>query len=858
MDAFRSRRISKVFRTAQAREGDERRAFLDAACAGDEALRGEVEALLSRDEGAYAFATAATVEARIVPAASDGEAVRPGQTFGRYRIERLLGRGGMGAVFLAHDGTLRRWVALKVVEGAANGETARTRLLREARNAAALNHPNICTIHEVVDADDSAFIAMEYVEGRALSDRLAEGPLPFQEALRYAIQAAGALDYAHAHGVVHRDFKAANAIVTETGGLKVVDFGLARRGDALMLDGTTNVSLVPAGAAAGTPYAMAPEQVRGEGTDGRADLWALGVLLYEMVSGAKPFAGDTVPELFSAILRDAPAPLPDALPFELRSVIARLLEKDPKSRYQRAGEVKTALEAIESGAVKISISGRARLGWRRVASVAAGLGIAALVAGWNDDLREWLGDGPAEPVPIRLAVLPFDNLTGDPEQEYFSDGLTEEVITQLGRLQPQRLSVIARTSSMRYKNSDAPIDRIGRELGVDFVLEGSARREGSRVRINATLVQVRDQTQRWAQSFDRDLAGVLTLQSDVARGVAGALALNLLPAEQSRLVYAGTVNPEAYEAYLRGISHVERTTQSSLETALQYFDLALKKDPLYALAYMGIRRVWAVRRQAGFASPAESTREMEAALSRALELDDALPEAHYSQAAQYAWTDWDWPAAEASFRRAIDLSPNYAQARALYSHYLHLMKRPEEAMAQIEQAMKLDPFNSLVQSLYGGSLLMDRRNDEALEQFRSALRTEPGSLRALHGIASSLHSLGRYEEEVAAERAYWTARGDSEIDEALALGHAEGGYPGAMRRSADTLASRSRGRNTNHLDVATFYLYAGAEDEALDWLERSYEARDANLPYISSGQNFDAVRDEPRFQDLLRRMNLPR
>jgi TolB-like protein len=453
-------------------------------------------------------------------------------------------------------------------------------------------------VHEVNASGGGApFIAMEYVEGRCLRDRLDEGALPLDEALRYGQQAADALAYAHDHGVVHRDFKAANAIVTTDGRLKIVDFGLARRGDAMISGATTVASVVPAGIAAGTPYAMAPEQVRGEPADARTDVWALGVLLYEMVSGGKPFHGATTPELFSAILRDAAAPLPERVPVAVRGVIERCLERDRDRRWQRAREVHAALGAIQAGATSPWDAWQYRVKRHRwTLAIAALFVVATIVVGFGlAGVRARLGGGMPAAAPIRLAVLPFQNLTGDPDQEYFSDGLTDEMITQLGRLQPQRLGVIARTSSMRYKKSATPIDQIGRELGVGYVLEGSTRREGMRVRINATLVQVRDQAQRWSDTFERDLASILSLQNDIARGVAGSLALTLLPAEQTRLASARPVNPEAYENYLKGQVYLWKLTPPAVDTAYEYFQLALRKDPNYALAQLGIASVWAAR-----------------------------------------------------------------------------------------------------------------------------------------------------------------------------------------------------------------------------------------------------------------------
>ena len=860
MDADRWRQVSRLYHGALERPAEERRAFLEGACGGDEALRAEVESLLTREASAQTFLESPAHVMADPPADNSGTphvALEPGAKLGSYAIERSLGRGGTGAVFLAHDTTLHRQVALKVLDAPADGERARARVLREARNAAALNHPNICTVYEVGEADGRAFIAMEYVEGRPLSDRLARSALPVAEAVRYGIEVADALAYAHDHGVIHRDLKAANAIVTPTGRVKLVDFGLARRDDALLADATTMPSLAPTGVAAGTPYAMAPEQVRGGVTDARTDIWALGVLLYEMVSGGKPFGAVTIPELFSSILRDAPAPLPNAVPVDVQSVIERCLEKEPERRYQRAVEVRTELEAIHAGTMPRSATWRAQVRRRPwMASGVAGLVVAGLLVGANvGGVRErFSGSPPAG--SIKLAVLPFENLTGDPEQEYFSDGLTEEMITQLGRLHPQRLSVIARTSSMRYKNRDAPIDQIGRELGVDYVLEGSARRDGSRVRISATLIQVRDQTQRWADSFDRDLAGILTLQSDVARSVAGSLRLTLLPAERTRLAGARPVNPETYEAYLKGYFHAQKETPADLDLALKYFETALQKDLTYAPAHTGIAFVWTARNQMGYVPPGEAAPRVKAAAMKAIELDPALPLAHYALG-MAAWGEWDWETNEREFRRTIELDPNLAEVRAFYSHLLIALKRPDEALAQIERALQLDPFNAFIQALYGVDLYFVRRYDEAIAQLQSALKTSPDLPFAHCVLGAAFNLTGRPEQALHGAEGCLEHYGP-DVKDALARGYSEAGYPGAMRRVADLLAKGVSGTYVSPGDVFTAYLHAGQKDLALQWLSKLVDARDPNV-YGAARDPFvnDSFRDDPRFHEIVRRTRLP-
>ena len=783
--------------------------------------------------------------------------VEAGMVLGTHRLERLLGRGGMGAVFLAYDTKLQRHIALKVIDSSPGDPDSSARLLREARNAAALNHPHICAIHEVGEASGNAFIAMEFVEGRSLRERINQGALPAGQVVRLGVQAADALSYAHERGVTHRDFKAANAIVSDSGSLKVIDFGLARRDDAWAAAGTTLASIVPAGTVAGTPYAMAPEQVRAEAADSRTDVWALGVLLYEMVSGAKPFAGPTVPELYSSILTKPPAPLPSTVATGLRAVIERCLEKNPAGRYQRAGEVRAALEAIDAG----TVSRRVTIGYhlRHRPILATAVAIAAIVATLTAlnvaGLRDRLMGRPLDGPPIKLAVLPFQNLTGDPAQEYFSDGLTDEMIIQLGRLHPRRLSVIARTSSMRYKKRDLPIDQIARELGVDYVMEGSARRDGSRVRISATLIQVRDQTQLLSESFERELANILSLQSDVAGGVARALSIVLLPSEQTRLAAARVVNPDAYEAYLKGRFTWMTLGAKSLDVAMTHFESAVQKDPGYAAPYAGMGTLWGLRCTNGATPCPEAWAKWKEATLKAKELDPYSIEAQANIAAIAYYLDWDWAAAGREFQRALDLDSSFPDTYMWYAAYLlNAAGRPDEAVTAARRATELDPQNTLYQAVLGKTLLQARRDDEGIAVLRQTLQNDPSRQMAQINLTWALSRKKRYEEAFALMQK--TAANNPAAAERQRQVYAESGFLQMARLRPDTMAQQAERTYVAPGGIAGAYARAEVKDLALHWLERAVESREAMVVEIKSEPSWDFVRDHPRFVAILRKMKL--
>jgi len=785
-----------------------------------------------------------------------------GQQLGHYRILEKIGAGGMGEVYRAHDEQLDRDVALKVLPAQAlTDETARTRLLREARAAAALNHPHICTIHEVGEAGGQAYIAMELVEGKPLSELVPGEGLPVEMVLRFGSQIADALAHAHERRIVHRDLKSANVVITPEGRAKVLDFGLAKRlsGEELAEATTKSLaSLTQAGALVGTVPYMAPEQLRGRPADARSDVWALGVVLYEMAAGRRPFQGQTGFELSSAIFNHVPPPLPPPVPTELGAVIERCLAKEPGQRYQQGSEVRAALEAVQSGvalptwpAWRYALSRRRRLALTVALAVAFSVVAAILVALNVGGLRERLGGGA--PRIHSLAVLPLANLSGDPQQEYFADGMTEELITNLAKI--SALKVISRTSVMLYKGSKKPLPQIAKELDVDALIEGSVLREGGQVRITAELIQASTDQHLWAESYQRDLRSVLALQGEIASAIADKVRAAVTPTERTRLASARPVNPEAYDACLKGMQCSSRLTPHDLVAALEYFELALKKDPNYAPAYAGVSFVWLDRQQAGYTAPREAGPKAKAAALKAIELDSTLGEGHSALAAVNCLYEWDWAGAEVEFKRAIELNPNFPYARALYSHYLMIMKRPEEAMPQIERALELDPLNPLVQLHHGAELMFAGRYDEAIVQFRKLLRTLPENPGAHFALSEIFFRKAMYEESLAEMKACYA--GDREMEEALTQGYAQSGYRGATRRAADILVARARKTYVSPSDVAELYALAGEKAQALAWLEKGLEVHDPRMPENPRHRVFETLRSDPRFQALLRRMNLP-
>jgi non-specific serine/threonine protein kinase len=652
--------------------------------------------------------------------------LRPGTLIaGKYRILEEIGQGGMGVVYKAEDLKLKRCVALKFLPPhLMDSPELKERFLIEAQAAAALSHPNICVIHEIGESEERPFIAMEYVEGETLRDRIKKGPLKPEEALDVVSQVPAGLGEAHGKGVIHRDIKSANIMVTAKGQAKVMDFGLAKlRGGSSLTKSQTTL---------GTVAYMSPEQARGDELDERTDIWSLGVVLYEMLAGKLPFRGEHDQTVIYSILHEEPESLKksrtDMAP-ELEQIVGQALAKKKTERYQTMEEFRADLEAVAEGFRPLKAKRRVRrkiFGWDLIYLLRAALAVILVLLGLNvGGVRDRLLGRNASPArAIKMAVLPFANLTGDPEQEYLNDGVTQEMITQLGRLHPQSLSVIARTSVMRYKKGDTPIDQIGRELGVEYVLEGSAQREANRVRITAELIQVRDQTQLWADTYEHEISGFRGVQSEVAQSVAKALALRLLPAEQTRLASARTVNPEVYDAYLKGMFYVSQNNPESFEKGMRYLHQAVEIDPAEPLAYLGLAEGYTTLGHGG-AEQLDSFPRAKAAAEQALKLDPEMAGAVGVLADVALYYEWDWVRAEKLFKRALELNPSLAMTHYHYAWYLVIFDRLDEAIAEHKLARDLDPLRALNTGWLGDLYNYAGRYDEAIVEAKKAIELNP-------------------------------------------------------------------------------------------------------------------------------------
>jgi serine/threonine-protein kinase len=787
-----------------------------------------------------------------------------GRTLGHYRIVDKIGAGGMGEVYRAHDERLDRDVAIKVLhEDVAQDAERLARFEREAKAVAKLDHPNILAIHDFGTEDGVTYAVTELLSGENLRRSIPSSGMAWQKVVEIGGAVADGLAAAHGKGIVHRDLKPENVFITSDGRVKVLDFGLAQVKEPVEEDAET-ATLTPAGTVAGSVMGtmgyMSPEQLRGQPVDARSDIFALGCVLYEMLSGKTAFLRQSAAETSAAILKEEPERMSSTgvvLPPEIERSIHRCLEKSPDARFQSASDLAYNLRSISTDQVVHALPPQRKTRpTMLMVGAAVVIGLVALAVLVGPGLLDNSGsDGEVRSIHS-IAVLPLQNLTGDPDQDFFVDGLHEELIATFAQISAFE-KVIARTSVMGFRDSDTPIREIGRQLGVEVVLEGSVRRSGDTVRTTMQLIEADTENHLWARSFERDLTDILALQSDVARAVADEVQLALTPEEAARLASTRTVNPEAHDAYLIGSHQWKNLTPDGFDTAERYFNLALDKDPFFAPAYEGLAWVWAARQQMGITPPQEAGPKAKAAAQRAIELDDELAGAHEALALVRTWTDWDWAGAEPEWQRALELNPSAANAHAYYAHFLASTGRVEEAISHGERALELDPVNALFQALYAVVLQFDRRHDESGAAARTALAMQPDHPAALCALWFSESQAGRLEEAVANAKAYMNViYADQTVEEALEEGWAQGGYPEAMMRAAAALETRFQTSFALPSDIAFLYLGAGMHDLALEWLERGFEIRDPVMPYLG-WPVLDPLRADARFQDLLRRMNLP-
>jgi eukaryotic-like serine/threonine-protein kinase len=795
-----------------------------------------------------------------------------GKTLGHYRILEKLGEGGMGVVYRAHDERLERDVALKVLPAdLLNDEGAQKRFRKEALALSKLNHANIAAVYDFDVVDGISFLVMELVEGRTLAKRIAEGAMLEKEVAALGTQIAEALEEAHEHGIVHRDLKPGNVVVTAKGRAKVLDFGLAKllhRAEP----GDPTRSLTETRAVAGTLPYMAPEQLRGEALDARSDLYALGAALYEMATGQRAFRDELSSRLADAILHQppvAPRALNPRISPELERIILKCLEKDPENRYQSAKE--TAVDLRRLGAASTSTIEQAtapvKHQWKR-AGLAAAIGLVllagALVALNVGGLRSRWSPAPKKERIESLAVLPLENFSHDPEQNYFADGMTDELITNLAKI--RGLRVISRTSAMQYRGTKKSMRDIGKELNVDALVEGSVQRAGDRVRITAQLIRAATDTHIWAESYDGDLRDVLALQSNVARAIAKQVQAEVSPIEESRLAASRTVNPAAHEAYLKGLYEFNagRDTlatekgHESLRKSIRFYKEAIQVDTNDALAYAGMARSyhWLAGVFPKFYD------ESEKASRKAIQLDDSLAEAHGSLAYVMYIHDWDWAGAEREFKRAIELNPSYGEVHHGYALLLNTVGRHDEAIAEIDRGMELDPL--VIPQKRNAALIYAcaGQYDRAIQTCRSLLDLNPNDFATRYGLGATYLDEGKYPEGIEElRRAHELSRAEPGfeplIEENLAWAYATAGRRVEARQILARLTQPPQEKLLDSVGVAAIYAALGEKDKALAWLEKAYQERSLALTVIHCGPDFNVLRSDPRYQDLLRRMNLP-
>jgi len=758
-----------------------------------------------------------------------------GSVLSYYRVLSMLGSGGMGEVYLAEDTRLERRVALKVLhaENARDGDRLR-RFEQEARVASSLNHPNILTVHEIGHVGDVRFLATEVVDGETLRDRVARGPLPLQDAVEIALQVGSALDAAHRAGIIHRDIKPENVMIRPDGIVKVLDFGLAKLIEAAPVDPSADADLrtvTRAGMVLGTVAYMSPEQARGAELDTRSDLFSLGVVLYEMLTGRQPFTGETVSHVIVAILEQEPAPPSHPgrdTPAEIDRILRRTMEKEPDARYPTAKELQIDLDRLKRDL---------------------------------DSPADPAAPTPVAPPPVApargghtIAVLPFANLSAAPDNEYFCDGLAEEMLNALTKI--DGLTVAARTSAFSFKGKNVNTSQIGRALGVELLLQGSVRTSGKRMRIAVQLVNAANGYQVWSERYDRELRDIFDVQDEITLAVVGALELKLLAAERAAALERGTANAEAYRLYLKGRFCWNKRTAGSLSQAVELYEQAIEQEPDYALAHAGLAESYVLYSWLGVSPPRQHMPRARAAALRALAIDPSLAEAHAALGVYESFFAWDQSAGERELRRAIELDPKYATAHHWLGNIpLLAMGRFDESIAAIRRAAELEPLSPIIGSDLGVTLLYARRYGEAVAQFRETLALDPRFYVARYHLGETLHAQGDYDAAIVEYEGALQHEDDPWVTALLARSLAATDRREEAAKLRDRLESEAPRRYVPNVALAVAHGALGGRDAAFDWFEKDVAERSLYPPFYAVDPVFDDVRHEGRFAELVRRID---
>jgi len=773
-----------------------------------------------------------------------------GRQLGRYRILDRLGEGGMGVVYRAMDERLEREVAIKLVrDELLRDATSQARFRQEARALSRLNHPGVATLFDYDQQDGVTFLVMEFVEGHTLASLLVHGALPEGRARALITEVAEALEVAHEHGIVHRDLKPANVMITPRGRAKILDFGLARL--APVTSQTLDLQMTSPGMAVGTLPYMSPEQLSGGVIDARVDLYALGAVLYEMLTGSRAFEGDSLAPLIMRIANDRPRPVRELRPAASRALAAiaeRCLEKDPGHRFSDAAALIRALrEAGQDGA-----GGRA---WPPVAAPQAAATAVTMAVAASSPARAAAAETPSGGGGRRirsLAVLPLQNLSRDPEQEFFVDGMTDALISDLARI--GALRVISRTTAMRYKGASKPLPEIGRELNVDAIIEGSTLRSGDRVRISVQLIQADEDRTLWSQRYERDLTDILSLQSEVAQAIAAEIKVQLTPQERSRLEHAAPIIPAAHVAYLKGRYHWSRYTAASLQASIPYYEEALRADPHYAAAWAALAESYFALANTNVLAPGDGYERSREAAQKAIAIDPGNAEAHCTLGSVVRHLDWDWPVAEREYLRSVELNPGYAFGLARYANFLAMLGRHQEAVAEATRTLAMDPQSLVQYTAVGDVLFYARQYERSLECYGKALEFEPSFNAALTDSARSLEHLGRYHEALDMyTRAF---SGKPEPSSGLAIYQVRAGRRDAAAMTIEQVLALRAQRYVSAYGIASYYAVIGDLSLALDWLERAADERDGAVTWIKVHPRMDPLRGEPRFRALLEKLKL--